>query len=135
MISKENLAVLAKVMVGYPKPADDQLEALAKTKTWWPAFENAEDVGVEFEWGAFGFRFRWEGHKSEYTHHFIDLLERVEEVINLDEYRYPSRRKLREQGWRCLTTDFAAYMQKDEVIRPFFVNADAAWNDLLRSMP
>lgn len=135
MISKENLSVLKAVLAGANQANVNDVVSLAKTKTWWPAFEEACDAGVELECGPFGFRFRWEGHLSEFTHQFIDTLEKAIEAINADEYRYPSRRKLREQGWRCLTTDFAAYMQKDEVIRPFFVNADAAWNDLLRSMP
>ena len=136
MISQENLEMLKAALVAYPTNASgDELVELAKTKSWWPAFENANDVGVEFEVGFFGLRYLWEGHQSEFSHDFIDLLEKVDGVINTDEYRYPERCKLREDGWRCLTTDYAAYMQKDEVIRPLFVNADAAWSDLLRSMP
>lgn len=135
MISKENLSVLKAVLAGANQANVNDVVSLAKTKSWWPAFENADDVGVEFECGPFGFRFRWEGHTGEFTHNFIDTLAKVEEVVNSDEWLFPARRKLREAGWRCLTTDFAAYMQKDEVIRPFFVSADAAWNDLLRSMP
>ncbi|WP_443699614.1 hypothetical protein [Pseudomonas sp.] len=137
MIRNENKNFLAEALEDSDR---DNAVRKASTEQWWADFEYADTCGWTFKTSkkAGGGRVftAYRDQSLGWFDSLSDALINVMLAISAEDYAYPERDKLRDAGWRCATTHYgASYMSKGDVVRPLFPSIEAAWADLVRSIP
>lgn len=137
MTTKENKNFLAELLED--TDADNALRKVS-VMDWWADFKYADELGWTFKMskkagGGTAFT-AYRDQSVGWFDSITDLLINVLMATSAEDYAYPGRSALRAAGWKCRTTTYSSsYVYKGDVDRALFHSVDAAWNDLLRSMP
>lgn len=108
---------------------------------WWGDFVHADRMGWRFKVADMcGARMYLASRDTAtgWVPKFFDLMAEVMLKTSAECHDNPKVAALRQQGWRCVSTQWSHLTQaycfnEDGRFMPLYVNADAAWAELVRS--
>lgn len=137
MISNENKEFLKEML----EPHILNWEEAVKQAQFWTDFKYADSLGWTFKLTEHcGIRMHCANRDSStgWVADFYNLLVEVMMICGKEQHDHPQIIPLRLLGWKCKVTQWSHLTQaycynRDGVIEPLYVNADAAWAALVRS--